>query len=156
MRKIILQIITVIAYLLLSHTIGMACICENTKTPAQEFEAVEAVFSGKVVEMTEIETENGLDEGHLVKFSVEKSWKLIDQSEVIIFTAGVGMCGYPFDVGETYLVYAIREGRKELTTRTCRKTARLEYAKEELKDLEGREQLKISKKEDSQQKGKAL
>jgi hypothetical protein len=150
MKKLTLQLIAAAICLLWSYNIGTACICVNSKTPAQEFEAVEAVFSGKVVEMTEIKTGEDVLEGYLVKFSVEKSWKLINQSEVVIFTAGVGMCGFPFDIGETYLVYAVRKDRKELTTRTCRKTAKLEYAKEELKDLEEREQLKVSKKEDSQ------
>ena len=146
MSKIILKTTNLIICLLVSYTIGLACTCENRNTSAQEFETVDAAFSGKVTEMTEIKTENGLIEGYLVKFRVEQSWKFIDQSELIIFTPGVGMCGYPFDVGETYLIYASRKDRKELTTGICRKTAKLKYAKEELKDLKNRKQLKISKK----------
>ena len=146
MPKITLQIIPVVALLLLSYVTGVACTCENPRTPAQEFQSVDAVFSGKVIEMTEVKTEQGLIEGHLVKFSVEKSWKLIDRSVAIIFTAAVGMCGFPFDIGETYLVYAVRGGRKELTTGVCNKTGKLKDVKEELKDLENREQLKVSKR----------
>jgi hypothetical protein len=140
------KIIPVVALLLLSYVTGVTCTCVNPRTPAQEFNSVDAVFSGKVVEMTEIKTEQGLDEGRLVKFSVEKSWKLIDRSEAIIFTAAVGMCGFPFEIGGTYLVYAVKGGRKELTTGVCYKTGQLKYVKEELKDLENREQLKVSKR----------
>jgi hypothetical protein len=150
MQKIILQLIAAVICMFWGYNVGTACICENSKTPAQEFQSVDAVFSGKVVEMTEINTENGLNEGYLVKFSVEKSWKLVDQSDVIIFTPGVGIRGFPFDVGETYLVYANRKDGKGLETKICHKTAKLEYAKEELKELEAREQLKISNKSDSQ------
>ena len=146
MPRITLQIVYVVAIIVIGCVKGAACTCENPRTPAQEFETVDAVFSGNVVKMTELKTEQGLIEGYLVKFSVEKSWKLIDRREVIIFTAGVGMCGFPFDVGETYLVYAIRGNRKELTTGVCYKTAKLKFVQKELKDLENRERLKVSKR----------
>lgn len=71
-----------------------------------------AVFSGKVARIQDYTVES-FGDWHLVSFDVDRYWKLADENadykQIILFTApDSGACGYNFEVGETYLVYAIK------------------------------------------------
>ena len=78
-----------------------------------------AVFVGRVMQVVQNPDASGVS----VKFLVEKSWKGSLSRKVNIFTGlGGGDCGYQFEVGESYLVYA--SGAKEkLSTSICQRTA---------------------------------
>jgi hypothetical protein len=61
--------------------------------------------------------------GVLVRFRVESVWKGKAFQEVTIFTGqGGGDCGYRFEVGESYLVYAYGSN-ENLSTNICQRTA---------------------------------
>ncbi|HWN11148.1 MAG TPA: hypothetical protein VNO50_18055 [Pyrinomonadaceae bacterium] len=78
-----------------------------------------AVFVGKVMQVVQNPDASGVS----VKFLVEKSWKGRLTREVTISTGlGGGDCGYRFEVGESYLVYA-SGANKLLSTSICQRTA---------------------------------
>ncbi len=102
---------------------SFACSCvmspEPIKTQVKNaFTGADAIFSGEVVEIT------SQDEYHFaVKFKLAKSWKGEFAKEITIITAKDGsMCGYAFEIGKKYIVYA--NGKNdELSTTNCSRTA---------------------------------
>lgn len=55
----------------------------------------------------------------IVRFSVQEAFRGVQGSEVdVATTEGCCACGYPFEIGHSYLVFASRYGG-ELTTGTC-------------------------------------
>lgn len=111
---------------------SFACSCildEETPIEIQikkAHEGAAAVFSGEVVEITK-------EPGNFsvkVKLKVKKSWKNKLSDEVIITTAiNDGLCGYDFEDGEKYLIYAYGE-KGNLRTDVCRRTAILSKTKD--------------------------
>ena len=76
-----------------------------------------AVFYGEV---TEIKRQAEIV---AVKFKVERVWKGRIESEVIVYTrADSAMCGYGFERGKKYMVYAEDESGK-LAVFLCSRTA---------------------------------
>jgi hypothetical protein len=70
-----------------------------------------------------------------VKFRVEKYWKGVLTTEMIVVTGrGGGDCGYRFEVGARYLIFAYG-GDTKLETNICQRTKGLEEATEDLKLL---------------------
>jgi hypothetical protein len=91
-----------------------------------------AVFSGTVVA---IDKKPG-DLYVAVRFKIEESWKGTLSKEATVFTGqGGGDCGYKFEVGQRYLVYAYRYNDADLGTNICQRTASLIEAAEDLKVL---------------------
>jgi hypothetical protein len=69
-----------------------------------------------------------------VRFSVVTAWRGVDTREVTVSThRSSAMCGYPFQEGEEYLVYA--RGGEGLTVSLCSRTAPLADAGEDLAAL---------------------
>jgi ketosteroid isomerase-like protein len=148
MRNYIFCTLGLLAYLMLSPDVALACSCSN---PALEGKSVEqqiaeakeraaVIFSGKVVEI--IGDKNSGDEtsGEFeVKLNVLESWKGIAASRISVFTANSSsLCGYTFRVGESYLIYAhdFSNGKQKLETNICTRTRRLADAGEDLQVLQ--------------------
>jgi hypothetical protein len=100
-----------------------ACSCfqpEGVPIEKQVKEAYDksaSVFVGQVVDVTKKTDSN------LIKFRVEKSWNNKFQKEITVSTPGnSAMCGYEFQVGKKYLVYASDENGK-FSTYLCTRTA---------------------------------
>jgi hypothetical protein len=108
----------------ISWTEARACTCDlpllNLTLRQQVKKAQkqsQAVFVGEVMQI------NPEGYGVSVKFRVESVWKGKLTQEVIIFTGhGGGDCGYQFEVGESYLVYA-SGSNESLSTNICQRTA---------------------------------
>jgi hypothetical protein len=67
---------------------------------------------------------------------VEKLWKGVLPEEISIVTGrGNGDCGYRFEVGGSYLVYAYGSDESSLSTNICQRTAKLSVAQADLKVL---------------------
>jgi hypothetical protein len=107
-----------------------ACSCYKTPRPIEEeigneLRKADAVFSGRVIGVRDRKSRNQQGEelliGKAVLFEVENTWKGVNRSQVIVNTGfGGGDCGYPFDLGASYLVYAIRStSNNNLDTGTC-------------------------------------
>lgn len=86
-----------------------ACSCVVTPEPLKKqiqnsYSGADAVFSGEVVEIKESPTDKY---SVIVKFKVADSWKGELSQEIMVTTAkDSAMCGYSFEVGKKYLVYA--------------------------------------------------
>lgn len=79
-----------------------------------------AVFVGKVltVELP------GNSLSTIVTFEVQSVWRGPRTGKLTISTGrGGGDCGYIFEVGATYLVYAYGDGKTHLSTNICQRTA---------------------------------
>ncbi len=115
---------------------ALACTCELPqpgKTLSQQVAEArvksKAVFSGVVLEVIENPQLFYVE----VKFRVQSSWKLVNTDAITIRTGrGRGDCGYRFEIGESYLVYAYGPDESHLETNICQRTTRQADAVEEL------------------------
>jgi len=123
MNKIIFSIFFSAFLIALTASDTFACSCfpqEDLSIEKQVKDAYQkssTVFVGKVVKVIEKPDFN------LVTFKVEKTWNNKFQSEITVSTAkDSAACGYRFEIGKKYLVYADGEN-KNLTTNICTRTA---------------------------------
>jgi len=89
-----------------------------------------AVFSGSVLKIDEA--------GYTLKVTlrVDNSWKGLLPTEVVLFTGrGGGDCGYRFQVGHNYLIYAYGQDLDHLGTNICQRTVPFSDAGSDLKIL---------------------
>jgi hypothetical protein len=125
----------IVLVLLLAGSDANACSCEGRRPVCEAYGAADAVFVGTVTGVAENKSNNqaALDVAFLgYKFSVEQAYSGISGTQVEVFTTlPFGACGFPFQVGERYLVYARRDKGK-LTTSICTRTKSFERASEDL------------------------
>jgi hypothetical protein len=114
-------------FLLASAEQASACSCLRSLEPVKKqvqraFTDSTAIFSGEVLEISESAAdENSL----LVKLKVATSWKGKLNREVTITTAeNSAMCGYTFEVGKKYLVYA-NGAEGSLMVSSCSRTTNM-------------------------------
>jgi hypothetical protein len=111
-----------------------ACSCIGSPQPCEAVWNTPYVFTGTVTAMRR--------EGNLgaVTFRVERTWRhdmpgrSLPQSVTVSTAADGAACGYDFDRGQTYLVYANGGGVDEaaLTTNSCMRTRAIDAAAEDL------------------------
>ncbi|HZB45241.1 MAG TPA: hypothetical protein VE360_08360, partial [Pyrinomonadaceae bacterium] len=136
--------------LLLPATSAHACSCMGGSPPCQEFGRAAAVFVGTVTGVTErprvsvAEARKAADEGDEwaargFRFAVTQSFLGVAGAEVEVWTGwGGGDCGYDFEQGASYLVYAYRLGKSgRLGTGICSRTRPVAGAAEDLEFLRG-------------------
>ncbi len=129
--------IWVLAILFLASLRAVACTCDLSwpkQTLKQQVSKARkesrAVFSGSVMKIDEA--------GYMLKVTlkVENSWKGLLPMEVVLLTGrGGGDCGYRFEVGQSYLVYAYGNDVNHLGTNICQRTAPLSGGGGDLKIL---------------------
>jgi hypothetical protein len=113
-----------------------ACSCAQPAAVEAEFGRSETVFAGRAIEVKELRNLNG----SMMKsalFEIGQIWKGGPESQIIIYTGGGGGdCGYHFEEGREYLVYAYPStmyGNKErLVTIICNRTDVLAQAQADL------------------------
>lgn len=82
-----------------------ACSCAGTGDAEEELRRSDAVFSGEVVEVGELDS--GMPFLAPVTFDVKGAWKGVTGDSVVVHGQGPGAsCGLDFELGETYLVFA--------------------------------------------------
>ncbi len=112
-------------------TPASACSCVQSPGVTQELERSDAVFSGKVIEIDE-KPRLLTSSTRSIVFQVAQVWKGDGHSQVEISTGqGGGDCGFEFNMGQEYLVYAVKSnmyGTNELITIICDRTAVLSQA----------------------------
>jgi hypothetical protein len=139
MKRALFSAVGVVALIMLAGVDAVACTCAvpDPGLPLKRqvrmaLNESRAVFSGKVLEVTE-DTETL---SVVVRIKVERVWKGSPPAQVSIFTGrGGGDCGYGFEVGESYLVYAHKRGEDGLGTNICQRTAKLSEASKDLRAL---------------------
>lgn len=114
---------------------AFACSCTAPASPQVELENADAVFSGRVLSVEPI-GDRGAYRRLAVRFALESVWKGVPEGEeVTVTTAADGAtCGYSFEPGEAYLVYAYGDPGA-LSTGLCTRNDRLERAEEDLTAL---------------------
>ena len=135
MKKIIFSTAIFAAFFILSHGDVFACSCvpmpENVTIGQQIKEAHKqssVVFIGEVIEVVKKPDD---DFFVTVKFKVEKIWNDKEFQRELVITTGRddGFCGYAFEKGKRYLVYAF-ENNNELSTNICTRTSAAEQNKD--------------------------
>ncbi|HSL21171.1 MAG TPA: hypothetical protein VK886_06515 [Vicinamibacterales bacterium] len=113
---------------------SQACFCSASGPPCQHYWAVDVVFAGTVraIETIDVEMAGGTFPQRLVHFNVAAAYRNAAPGPLDVVTGqGGGDCGYRFEVGKRYLVYAYkREGR--LLASICSRTRPIENAQEDL------------------------
>ena len=109
-----------------------ACSCIMPEPPVASMEKSDAVFAGLVTDIKSPAIMMSSMDNNIITFDVSMAWKGIDSNPVKIFSAiSSASCGYEFEEGREYLVYAYEsEGR--LSTGLCTRTALLADASEDL------------------------
>lgn len=107
-------------FLLFGARETFACSCAPREATANDdFQKAAAVFTGRVLDVQRKESSNTVT----VKLAVQKYWKGKISKEVKIMTAkDSAACGFNFEVGKDYLVYAT-ETEGKLSTNICSRTA---------------------------------
>ncbi|MEM7137644.1 MAG: hypothetical protein AAF500_13745 [Myxococcota bacterium] len=110
-----------------------ACSCMR-QSPEEAIAAAEALFEATVTAVSD-NTKTDF-RGRAVTLAVSRVWKGVEGSQVTAITASnSAACGYPFEVGESYLVYGYRSRAGDLHVSLCSHTKRIDDAKADLKLL---------------------
>jgi hypothetical protein len=125
------NILIIAAFLVLSFyaekTYAFSCIETPLNTPietqvTESLNKSSAVFTAKVLSASVNKKTFKKD----VKLLLIKSWKGKRTKTVIITTASnSAACGFNFEVGQKYIIYAYRDSNKKLSTNLCTRTAAL-------------------------------
>jgi hypothetical protein len=119
----------------------IACSCADSESPCEAYGGASAVFTGIVTGGSIILIKDGDDEYQQLKvsFVIEENFRGVEGAQTEVITGlGGGDCGFHFERGERYLVYAHRiEQDKRLYTGICSRTRSLSEAGEDLKYLRG-------------------
>ncbi|MBP1994394.1 hypothetical protein [Paenibacillus eucommiae] len=113
-----------------------ACSCAMPQTVEAQFNHSEAVFAGRVIEVKEDRSLGGRISKSAL-FELSQIWKGGSESQLIIQTgSGGGDCGYNFEEGKDYLVYAhpstMYSDKEALVTIICDRTNVIDQAQEDL------------------------
>lgn len=140
MRKILIAISFVLLFcsIIVDPSTSFACSCMQPPSPEEELKRKTAVFSGKVIEIVDTESKSLLQSSAdpiRVVFEVDRTWKGIDQTQAIVYTArDSASCGFNFSLNEEYIVYAYGEVGS-LKTGICDRTNSIDNAAEDLEAL---------------------
>jgi hypothetical protein len=138
MKKFTFYLFAVFALMLFTNVETRACSClpfgdeSVAKQVARAKNDARVVFSGRVLEVIRNPEKHQIT----VKIKAEKSWKGTVPRRVTITTASdSALCGYNFEVGKSYLIYAQGADAKNLQTNLCTRTAGIADAKADLRAL---------------------
>jgi hypothetical protein len=126
MRTLLGCILATLTLLVHVPTTAFACSCIMPGTPREEYEASAMVFEGRFVDNMGDEEQGNLP----FNFEVARVWKGPLAPMLTVYTGqGGGDCGYAFEPGRTYLVYASYwEHEGVFTTSICSRTRPIEEA----------------------------
>ncbi len=95
-----------------------ACSCARPGSPIEALANADAVFAGKAIAVQLLTNTNSSADPVTVSFDVDRVWKGRRQDTIVIKTVRSGIsCGYEFEEGRRYIVYAY-DGETGLCTRT--------------------------------------
>lgn len=102
------------------ETFACSCVPRDQATN-NDFQKATAVFTGRVLSVQRKENAENVT----VKLTIQKYWKGKVSNEIKIVTASnSAACGFNFEVGKDYLVYATETNGK-LSTNNCSRTAQI-------------------------------
>ena len=107
-----------------------ACKCAQPASASAEAASAAAVFEAQVAKITAADPQT-----LLVELKVSRAWKGVNAEQVTVRTpAESPACGYPFQLGQSYLVYA-QSGSEALSVHHCSRTRAIEDAKQDIIEL---------------------
>jgi len=110
-----------------------ACTCGGSGTPCGAAWSADAVFVGHVVSIESSTVPAGPMLGRRTDLAVTEAFRGLQVSELSVYTGYSGSdCGYPFAMGESFLVYAHRTPEGQFTTSICTRTRPVAKATEDL------------------------
>ena len=102
MKKSLLALFVFAALFTAQAQPAYACSCVRPGTPQEEMENADAVFSGTVTRI-----EDSTNYGYDVTLEVSEAWKGVEGTSIVVHTGmGGGDCGFGFEEGQEYVVYA--------------------------------------------------
>jgi hypothetical protein len=106
-----------------------ACSCLSSGVPCGALSEGSPVFIGSV----QARSDASESRGHDFRLAVVETFSGGTAREVTVRTAAdTAACGYPFEVGKTYLVYARREADGRYTVSLCSRTRPLDDADDDI------------------------
>ncbi|MBS1251365.1 MAG: putative cell wall hydrolase LytN [Anaerolineales bacterium] len=131
--RVMLFLAVVMALLLVNPGRAYACFCVPRGSPAEELAKSTAVFTGRVVSIESSSAPLWRDVDSVnVTFRVSEVWKGPRRGKLTVLTARHGIdCGYEFESGKEYLVYAAG-AENRLVVWFCSRTQPLAEAREDL------------------------
>lgn len=132
-----LRVVLVCAALLLLSNEARACLCFGLRSgegfhPCLAYGNSDVVFTGLVTEISSASPGARFSD-KVVRFSVDEAYKGVQGPTVELTTSpSTASCGYPFEQGRRYFVYARREQNGKLTGHLCDPTVPLESAAPDL------------------------
>ena len=125
MKKMVLSAASLLVILQAASAYACSCL---PRTPQQSFASAQAVFAGRVIDVGQ---QNPASEVR-VRFEVSRIWKGQKRPRIVVMTSSSSAsCGYSFQVGENYLIYASLQ-ESQLQTGLCSGTKPLSMAQEDL------------------------
>jgi protocatechuate 3,4-dioxygenase beta subunit len=148
MKKYFLCLVTTLVLLQFLNDNVYACSCAREQLPCQAYWTTPAVFVGRVINLspTYDEEENDLKQYERVfRFAVDRAFRGVTEDQVEVVTSiGGGSCGYYFDPGKPYLVYAGFDPKtRQYYTSICTRTRPIEDATADLTYIEGLSNSKV-------------
>ena len=144
MRTVLVNFGMAALVILINATAALSCTCIGTGPPCQEYGKTAVVFVGTPIEMKRATAKPAADQKpqflpRLFVFTVEESFRGLNGAQVEIQTGfGGGDCGYAFNLGTRYLVYAaIDEKNGTYVTSTCMRTRPVSEAAEDFDYIRG-------------------
>jgi hypothetical protein len=124
-------------FILIATSKSVACSCNDAPNPpCRSYSETPLIFSGEVTDFVPIEKNPTGFENRKAVFKVQNVFKGEVSKEIIIYTGDGGSdCGFPFQVGKKYLVYAYGENDVFVTS-YCTRTNYLADAGEDLSFFE--------------------
>jgi MYXO-CTERM domain-containing protein len=124
---------TLFALVALAPTPALACSCRPFGL-AEAFARNSVVFLGRVESIESFEA----TDLRVAAFASARTFKGPAQNQHVVKTrAHAATCGFPFQIGETYLVFATRDETEALKVHRCSRTALVEDAAGDVAELLG-------------------
>lgn len=117
-----------------------ACSCVPPGSPSEELDRFDAVFAGRVVSIQRSfdpnAASNAPGDHTTVGFQASAVWKGAVPDDVQVATPPTGgACGFAFEEGAEYIVYARADADEDYTVDICSRTALLSEAQEDIDAL---------------------
>jgi hypothetical protein len=117
---------------------ALACSCYVSGPPCQATWTADVIFTGTVKSMTTIDNDRlgAPYESKLVTIDADRGFVQAAPGPIEVVTGtGGGDCGYPFKVGQQYLLYASKTPSGRLSASICSRTRPIADAQEDLRYL---------------------
>jgi hypothetical protein len=126
-----LAILSIFSVLLAAPQAAYACSCMAAGSPKESLEQSAAVFIGTVESVGEPQ-----DGSRFVLFDVRNAWKGVATSNIAVTTPqDSAMCGFNFEQGKSYVVYASQDESGVLSVNLCSRTHELAENDEDIAAL---------------------